>query len=58
MEPPRPIASRPIGSGALVLAPSAITDLDATAISATRVDLTWTPATNATSHRVERATVG
>lgn len=58
MQPPRPIASRPLGSAALILAPSTITNLDATAISSTRVDLTWTSATGATSQRVERATVG
>jgi hypothetical protein len=37
--------------------PGAITDLSGTAISSTQVDLTWTAASGATSHRVERATV-
>ena len=38
-------------------APGAITDLSAVAVSSTQVDLTWTAASGATSHRVERATV-
>ncbi len=52
-----PLAARPLAAVSAV-APSTITDLDAVVISATRVDLTWTPATGATSHRIERATVG
>lgn len=38
--------------------PGSISDLDATAVSSTQVNLTWTPASGATSHRIERATVG
>jgi hypothetical protein len=37
--------------------PSAITNLSGTAVSSTQVDLAWTAATGAASHRVERATV-
>lgn len=38
--------------------PGTINDLSAVAVSSTQVDLTWTAATDATSHRIERATVG
>lgn len=46
------------GSQENVTPPTAITDLAAVAVSATQVDLTWTPASGATSHRIERAVVG
>jgi hypothetical protein len=38
--------------------PGPISDLNATAVSSTQVNLTWTAATDAASHRIERSTVG
>ena len=38
--------------------PGNISNLDGTAVSSTQVDLTWTAASGATSHRIERATIG